>query len=336
MLISGEVWVLPEISGRPEEVTKTSLGLLTEARLAAQRLNGALTALVFGKDVSDYGDLLRNYGVQRAVYFKHSLLEYPSAVYLAQALKGLKRGRPGLFILGHSVLGREIAPLIAADWNCGIAPNCVKIEFGDTAPAGFFRPVLGGQAYEEVVFKGDLTRLVTLNLPALSVLPAARPASLDVDVVEPELLADPRVGHLAFLPADFQTVALEEAEVVVGAGAGALSAEILPLVKELARLVEGSLGGTRPAVDEGQIDRERLIGQTGKVISPELYLALGVSGASHHLGGVQEARKIVAINRDARAEIFKASDSGAVADLKEVLPLLIDKIKQARKDGKII
>ena len=117
---------------------------------------------------------------------------------------------------------------------------------------------------------------------------------------------------------------------------GAATDDVLPLVEELANLIEGSIGTTRPVVDEGKIPKERMIGQTGKVVSPEFYLALGISGATHHVGGIQDSGKIVVVNRDAQAPIFRSSDVGAAADLKEVLPALIEKIKRARENGEIL
>jgi len=122
----------------------------------------------------------------------------------------------------------------------------------------------------------------------------------------------------------------------VSAGMGAISDEIYPLVAELAGLVEGAIGTTRPVVDGGKIPRERMIGQTGKTVSPDFYLALGISGATHHTGGIQESGRIIAVNRDRQAPIFHNSDAGAAADLREVLPKLISRIKQAKKHGEIL
>jgi electron transfer flavoprotein alpha subunit len=155
--------------------------------------------------------------------------------------------------------------------------------------------------------------------------------------IEPKLSASlVKTKHIEFLPADFQTVDVAEAKTVVSAGMGAVTNDLYPLVQELADLIEGAIGTTRPVVDEGKIPRERMIGQTGKTVSPDLYLALGISGATHHVGGIQESGKIVSINRDPQASIFQNSDTGIVGDLREILPKLIERIKKARNDGEII
>jgi electron transfer flavoprotein alpha subunit len=145
-----------------------------------------------------------------------------------------------------------------------------------------------------------------------------------------------KVRHLEYLPADYRSVDVADAETVVAAGVGAATDDLLPLVEELAALLGGAVGTTRPVVDEGRIPRERMIGQTGKVVGPDFYLALGISGASHHVGGIRDSGKIVAVNRDPRAPIFRSSDFGISADLKDVLPELVKRIRRAKENGEIV
>ena len=140
----------------------------------------------------------------------------------------------------------------------------------------------------------------------------------------------PRVRHLETRPPDARSVDLVHAKRIVTAGMGTANEKLLAAVAELADLLEGSVGATRPVVDEGRLPKERLIGQTGRTVAPELYVALGVSGSPHHVAGVRRADRVLSINRDVRAPIFQFSDVGFVADLEEVLPALIDKIKAWR------
>ena len=179
--------------------------------------------------------------------------------------------------------------------------------------------------------------LVTMDTRLLSDTLAPGTGSVKTLVIEPKLTPETLgTAHLSFLPADFQAVDVAEADTVVSAGMGAVSDDILPLVEELAGLIEGTIGTTRPVVDTGKIPRERMIGQTGKVVSPGFYLALGISGASHHVGGIQESGRIVSVNRDRQAPIFRNSDVGTVVDLAEVLPKLIERIKRAKSNGEIL
>jgi electron transfer flavoprotein alpha subunit len=184
----------------------------------------------------------------------------------------------------------------------------------------------------------DNTALVTLDQAVLNIRPADdTAASVEIVIIEPKSSPEAvKIQHLDYLPADYQSVDVIDAETVVAAGMGAATGDLLPLVEELAAQLGGAIGTTRPVVDDGKIPRERMIGQTGKVVSPDLYLALGISGASHHVGGIQESGKIVAVNRDPQAPIFRSSDFGISADLKDVLPELIERIKRAKKNGEIV
>jgi electron transfer flavoprotein alpha subunit len=138
------------------------------------------------------------------------------------------------------------------------------------------------------------------------------------------------VRHLAAIPPDARSMDLVHAKRIVAAGMGTADEKLLAAVHELADLLEGSVGATRPMVDDGRLSKERLIGQTGRTVSPELYVALGLSGSPHHVAGVRKADRVLSVNRDARAPIFQFSDVGYVADLEAVLPALIEKIKDWR------
>ncbi len=332
------IWVLPEISDNGEEINKLSLGLLTGARDVAEKVGGTVTALVPGDRTADYSDILGKYGVSRVYIFQDPLLQYSLAeAYVAALLPRIQAEKPWLILMGHTTIGRELAPRLAALLDTGVITNCARIDFSQPEQPKFSRPVYGDQLYQEVVFQTDNTMLVTMDPRALNVTPAARPVKVRALTIEPKLTAESiKTRHLEYLPADSRTVDIADASTIVSAGMGAVTDEILPLVEELADLIEGAIGTTRPVVDGGKIPRERMIGQTGKVVSPEYYLALGISGATHHVGGIQDSGKIVAVNRDPQAPIFQSSDVGAAADLKEVLPALIERIKRARDNGEIL
>ena len=333
-----EIWVLPEIDDSAEEIGKLSLGLLSEASDIALRVGGSVTAIVLGDQGRDRSEIFSRYGVSNVYILKDPLLKYFSAeAYTAALLPGIKENPPWLCLLGYTAVGREMAPRLAALFEAGLITNCARMDFSRPEGPRFFRPVYGDQLYQEVVPQGGRTIFVTMDPRVLNIAPVAGSRPVKTRVVEPKLSPDVlRVRHRDFLPADFRTVDVAEADVIVSAGMGAATDELLPLVEELAGLIEGTIGTTRPVVDGGKIPRERMIGQTGKVVSPELYLALGISGATHHVGGIQGSRRIVSVNRDPQAPIFRSSDVGAVAELRDVLPKLIDRIKRAREDGQIL
>ncbi len=333
MSLVREIMVFPELTGPADEVDKLSLSLLTEARYIADKVSGSVTAIVCSDSGETYTDFLSKYGVNLALVFKHDLFKNLSAEAVAPALIAhMQKNPPWLFLAGHTTMGKELLPRLAVALRTGIASNCVKMDLDNLDYVKFYRPTLGEQVYQEIVFQTPGTMLVTMDPRVLNVTPLKNGTSPQINVIEPDLEnVKLKIQHLAYQPADFQTVDIADAEVIVSAGTGAISPELLPLVQELASLIEGSIGATRPVVDDGAISRERMVGQTGKTVRPDLYLALGISGATHHVGGIQESGTIVSINRDPQAPIFQSSDIGLVADLKEVLPKLIEKIKKAKE-----
>ncbi len=334
--MSKAIWVFPELSGEAE-ISKSSLGLLSEAREVAEKTGGAVTAITCGDEYKDFSEVLGRYGVGRLYFFKDPLLKYFSAEACAAALlPKIREEKPWLVLMGDTRAGQELAPRLATLLNAGLVTGCVKIDLSDPEKPVFFRPVYAGQLYQEIV---DDTHpmLVTMDVSVLDAKPVTAATNVEILVIEPELSRESvKARHLEYLPADFQQVDVTEARTIVAAGMGAIDSGLFPLVEELAVLLEGAIGTTRPVVDTGSIPRERLIGQTGKVVGPDFYLALGVSGASHHIGGIQDSGKIVAINRDPQAPIFRSADAVAVSDLRAVLPLLIARIKKAKADGEIV
>jgi len=333
-----QIWVLPEINPAGDEIGKISLGLLSEARSIAAKTGGAVTALVFTCLSRDFSKIIGGQGIPRAYVFQDPFFDLFSVETNAAALiPRLRQEKPWLFIMGNTAIGSELAPHLAALLGTGLVSDCVKIDVTQPEQPKFYRPVYGGQLYRELVFETDKTMLVTMDAKALNPTPPAAAVKAKTIFIESNLPADIiRTTHLEYLPVDFQTVDVAEADTIVSAGLGAATDELYPLVAELASLVEGAIGTTRPVVDGGKIPRERLIGQTGKTVSPDFYLALGISGATHHTGGIQASGKIVAVNRDPQAPIFQNADAGAVADLKAVLPKLVERIKRAKANGEIL
>jgi electron transfer flavoprotein alpha subunit len=241
--------------------------------------------------------------------------------------------------------GRELAPLVAQRLGTCAVLSCSDARVGRRDSAGplgpasppgltFVKQVYGGWLEQEVVAADGFVPVATLDLAGLE--PAEDAAAQAAAVLArahaiacaPE--AFPRVRHLETVPPDARSVDLVHAKRIVAAGMGAANEDLLAAVRELADLLEGSVGATRPMVDEGRLSKERLIGQTGRTVAPDLYVALGISGSPHHVAGVRKAERVLSINRDVRAPIFQFSDVGYVADLQAVLPALIEKIKAWR------
>jgi electron transfer flavoprotein alpha subunit len=262
------------------------------------------------------------------------------AAHVARALaEAVSRACPAVVVLADTATGRQLAAQLARHLGCGAILGCSDVLAADGVPV-LVKPVYGGWLEQDCRSAIGMPLVATLDLAGVEVSGAAEEegatagteAFASAEVVEVLGEGSPSVRRLELVPPDPRSVDLAHAKRIVAAGAGGASERLLSAVGELADLLEGSLGATRPVVDEGRLPKERLIGQTGKTVSPELYLALGISGSPHHMAGVQKAGRILTINRDARAPIFGFSDVGYVADLEAVLPLLLEKMK-AWRDG---
>jgi electron transfer flavoprotein alpha subunit len=269
---------------------------------------------------------------------------------LATALADLvERTRPVVLLLADTDVGRQLAPMVAHRLGSGAIVGCsdvlVREEPGGGGRTGrrtlaCVKPVYGGWLEREIDPAAGCLPVVTLDLAGMEAPESSEGGPAAPEVVEMEtgalatvesgVLAPPRVRRLELVPPDARSVDLVHARRIVAAGSGSASESLLSAVYELAELLEGSVGATRPVVDDGLLPKERLIGQTGRTVSPELYLALGISGSPHHVAGVRGAHRILSVNRDARAPIFQFSDIGYVADLEVVLPTLVQKIKEWR------
>jgi electron transfer flavoprotein alpha subunit len=272
------------------------------------------------------------------------------------------RVAPVAVLVQDGDLGRQLAPLIAQGLGTAAVLGCSDVVVasaaaqcrsgavgtGDAgrgaagmadaaqsaAPLTFVKPIYSGWLEQQVRAAACFTPVVTLDLAGLEPTEAAAEEAAAA-LAEAEMVACPptslpRVRHIDTVAPDARSVDLVHAKRIVAAGMGTADEKLLAAVHELADLLEGSVGATRPMVDDGHLPKERLIGQTGRTVTPDLYVALGISGSPHHVAGVRRADRVLSINRDTRAPIFQFSDIGYVADLEAVLPALIAKIKKWR------
>jgi electron transfer flavoprotein alpha subunit len=325
---TGGVLVLLEWCGEERQAINT--GLLGEGERIAKSLGTTVGAIAMGDTHETFTELW----VSDVYLLKgEALSEYRCEVFAWAIAAFLKKAAPRVLLAAHGDRGQELAPRIAFHLNSAAVTGCADITVKD-GRIRYVRPVYGFQFVEEVSFSPGLAEIATILPEALDRRPAPKsepPHVVEVPVEVPSDTAGSK--HLGIIPPDFRMVDIGFAKRIVGAGAGTTDPELLALVEEFARLLEGSLGATRPMVDEGHLPKERMIGQTGKSVAPELYLALGISGSPHHIAGIQESKRIIAINRDVRAPIFQFSDIGFVADLKKVLPGLVARIKAWRDTG---
>jgi len=323
-----DVLVLLESSGEDRQVINQ--GLLSEGSKIGKCLGGSLSALAF-ENIPETPSMLEAFGASTLYLLKGELLkEYRCEVFSWAMGEFLVKNPPRLFLLAHSDRGRELAPCAAGTLGSATVNGCIDIRVVK-GKIYFTKPVYGGQFEQDVVFSSNAAEIATVRPGVLNRQRASEVTPLEIKEIPIDVPGEIAcTNHLELIAPDFKTVDIEQAKRIVGVGIGAADEETLLLIRKLAELIEGSLGTTRPVVDDGHLPRERLIGQTGKQVDPDLYLALGISGSSHHVAGIQDSRKIISINKDPRAPICQLSDVGFVGDLRSILPKLLNRIQEWR------
>lgn len=315
------------------ELDDAGKGILSEAARLARVLGGGWSAIAFAGAEAPPLDDFAPYGTPTLTLIEAGpevadSLEAQGRL-LAAAASGVR-----LLLLPHNDLGASLAPLLAAELSGALFTEALGYQ-RDGATLSLTRAALGVQVVETKTWENHGPLILTIHPRILStvVLPSMQRSVLEVKRWRSSqpVLAGP-TWIIERIAPDPQTVDVVDAEVIISAGLGC-NEESFAQVEELTRLLRASLGVTRPVYDLGRSGFERMIGQTGKTVAPRLYIALGISGSMHHLGGIKEAKKVIAVNSDAKAPIFPNADEGFVAELREVLPLLIARVKSAQGGG---
>lgn len=324
-----DVWAVIETQdGTPKKI---SLEVLGRARDLAKALGGKTIAFVAGAEVAGVASTLGARGADMVYTATHSVLATYTTEAHAAALSGaLQAEPPSLVLFGSTAHGRDLAPRVAARLNAGIVTDCASLDVVDGQLVAT-RPMYTRKAIGTVSFGGDGLRFAVM-LPAVYPVPAAEqgrgaevraiPVNLDGARVRT------KVKELRAI--ERETVPLTEADVIVSGGRGLRGPENFAILDALAKALGAAVGSSRPPVDSGWVPHDYEIGQTGKTVSPQVYMACGISGAPQHLAGMSGSKYIVAINKDPNAPIFQLADLGVVGDLFEIVPKLTDAVSKEK------
>ncbi len=298
-----------------------------EAVAAAKQVadGGEVVGLLLGDTVQPLAAELVQYGADRVIIVEDEKLNaYTPDAYSQAFLQVIETEKPEAFILGHTSIGKDVSPRIAAKLKSGLISDAVKLEVsGDEV--SFIRPIYSGKAFEKLNVREGLI-LATIRPNNITALEKDESRSGDVTAVNVEI-KDLRTIIKDVVRKAVGGIDLSEAKIIVSGGRGVKSADGFTPLKELADLLGGAVGASRGACDAEYCDYSLQIGQTGKVVTPDLYIACGISGAIQHIAGMSNSKVIVAINKDPEANIFSIADYGIVGDLFEVVPLLIEELK---------
>ncbi len=306
-----------------------STELLGAGRKLADDLGEELSAVLVGSDVSGLTAEVIAFGADKVYVVDDALLkDYQSDSYVAAVAKVAGEASPKVLLLGQTSIGRDLGPRLAFRLNTAVVMDCVELEI-DSGSKQLLqtKPVYGGSA--RAIFTTDsLPQMATLRVKAGE--PLARDDSRKGDVVKVDAGLDASAIRVTVVETVLEEVAgikLEDAAIIVSGGRGMGGPEGFKDLEELAKVLKAALGASRPPCDNGWVPETIQVGLTGKVVSPDVYIAVAISGSSQHLAGCGGSKTIVAINRDPEANIFKEAAFGVVGDWKKVIPAFQEKVK---------
>jgi electron transfer flavoprotein alpha subunit len=302
---------------------QTSWEIMGKARELANKLGEPVVALVVGDQIGNLAADAIAYGADQVLVAEDQAFDQFRALAYAAALKAaIAEAKPGIILINHGVGVRDVAALVACDLNIGLAADCQDLSVDAAGNLQVLRPIYSGNILATVVLQGrpQMATVRNRSFP-LPERDAARKGAV-LKLAVPAADAVQREQIVGFEPAQQAAVALENAAVIVSGGRGVKGPEGFEPIRELAQTLGGAVGASRAAVDAGWIPYNTQVGQTGKTVRPDLYIACGISGAIQHLAGMGNSKVIVAINKDKDAPIFSAARYGILGDLFEVVPAL--------------
>ena len=320
--------VLVVAEQRQGQLKPQSLQAITKGRSLAAELGGRLSVLLIGKGIEGLAEECKQYGAQTVYLAEGDGLEhFASASYADAVVKAAADADPKVIVLAATVMGKELAPLSSAKLGCGLCTDVTAVEVEGGALV-VRKPIYAGKCFANFRSR-KFPVAVSLRPNVFSAAPADAPGAGEIKKVElAASVCDPKSVELIAAAGGELDVA--EASVIVSGGRGIKGPENFGMIRELAGELGAAVGASRAVVDAGWIEHKHQVGQTGKTVSPNLYVAVGISGAIQHLAGMSSSKLIVAINKDADAPIFQHCDFGIIGDLFKVVPELLQAIKEAR------
>lgn len=324
------------VEQREGEIQKVAIELLGKARELADNLNERVVALLLGYQIAGKAQELIAYGADVVLCAdERELVEYNTEPY-AQAITQIVRERkPAIVLIGATTIGRDLGPRLSARLVTGLTADCTGLAISDDRDLLMTRPAFGGNLMATIICKEHRPQMSTVR-PGVMRAKAADPTRKG-EVEQVKINFDKskfRVKILETVKEQKNKIDITEAKVLVSGGRGVGNAEGFALLEKLAETLNAEVSSSRAMVDAGVMPHDRQVGQTGKTVRPDLYFALGISGAIQHLAGMEESELIIAVNKDKYAPIFGVADVGIVGDIKKVVPLLTEKLAAVLKDEK--
>ncbi|MCR4922403.1 MAG: electron transfer flavoprotein subunit alpha/FixB family protein [Lachnospiraceae bacterium] len=326
-------------------ISGISYELLGKAKELAKPLNTEVTAVLIGSDVKGLADSLAEYGADRVIVVDDpELKEYRTEPYAHALASVINEYKPEIMLVGATAIGRDLGPTVSARVATGLTADCTVLEIGDfplQAIPGqedkqkhnqllMTRPAFGGNTIATIACPDNRPQMATVRPGVMQKIDPIKGAKANVVEYNPGFTPNNKyVTVKEVVKAVSDTVDIMDAKILVSGGRGVGSPENFKILEDLAKAIGGTVSCSRAVVDSGWKPKDLQVGQTGKTVRPNVYFAIGISGAIQHVAGMEESDIIVAINKDEDAPIFDVADYGVVGDLNKIVPELTEKIKAA-------
>lgn len=323
------------------KLSSIAFELVGKAHELAEKLGTDVTAVVLGSGIADLATELAEYGADKVVVIDDpALKEYRTEPY-AQALTAyINEYKPEIMLVGATAIGRDLGPTVSARVKTGLTADCTSLEIGDfplQAVAGkeqkhnqllMTRPAFGGNTIATIACPDNRPQMATVRPGVMQKLPREAGRKAEIIDFKPELKENNKYVEILNIVKDMtQVVDIQAAKILVSGGRGVGSADNFKLLDDLAEVLGGTVSCSRAVVDAGWKPKDLQVGQTGKTVRPNVYFAIGISGAIQHTAGMEESDIIIAINKDETAPIFDVADYGIVGDLNKIVPALTAALK---------
>ncbi len=328
------------------EIENIAFELLGEAKNLAKPLETEVTAVLLGYNIKDKADELAAYGADRVIVVDDPKLETYRTEPYAQALSAvINEFKPEIMLVGATAIGRDLGPTVSARVQTGLTADCTQLEIGDfplVARPGqeqkhnqllMTRPAFGGNTIATIACPNNRPQMATVRPGVMQKITPIEGAKANVVEFDAKLEENHKyVEIMEVVKAVKDAVDIQEAKILVSGGRGVGSPENFKILEDLAAAIGGEVSCSRAVVDSGWKPKDLQVGQTGKTVRPQIYFAIGISGAIQHVAGMEESDFIIAINKDESAPIFDVADYGIVGDLNQVVPKLTDLINKAKAE----
>lgn len=322
--MSKDIWIFAE--HRDRNLKKVVLELLSAGRKWSDNLGGELCAVILGHQIEPLTKILADYADKVYSFDDPNLVHYDPEVWTTLLTNLVKEYQPDILLCGATLLGKDLFARLATRLDTGLATDCTGITVEEDGKIIAKRPIYGGKIFVDIAYDDSRPQMASVRPNTFAIVPPAK--SKQGEIINPAYnLCAGRTKVLEVIKTTQGKVDLTEADYIVSAGRGIKGSENFKLIEDLAEVIGATVGASRAVVDNKWRPYDDQVGKSGKTVSPKLYIACGISGAIHHIMGMDTSKVVVAIDKDPNAIIFNYADYGIVDDLFKVVPLLTNELK---------